>query len=80
MFGVERENTGFSDEDFMQAFKLFNRTKVQPVQKRIIDYIDKILGVKGSVVIKPFTIDWGEEEEQTTTNDNNNVNVEEEVK
>ena len=80
VFGVERENTGFSDEDFMQAFKLFNRTKVQPVQKRIIDYIDKILGVKGSVVIKPFSIDWGEEEEQTTTNDNNNVNVEEEVK
>lgn len=68
VFGVERENTGFSDEDFQQAFKLFNRTKIQPTQKRIIDFVDKILGTIGSISIKPFSIDWGENNIENSVN------------
>lgn len=61
VFGVFEEGKGFSDQDFVSAFKLFNRTRVKPSQKRIIDALDKVLGVKGSVTIKPFSIDFSEE-------------------
>lgn len=60
LFGIERDNTGFSDEDFKTAFKLYNRTRIKPVQKKIIDGIDYILGTKGSIAIAPYSIDWGE--------------------
>ena len=63
IFGIEKDTTGFNDEDYQQAFKLFNRTKVQPVQKRLIDTFDRIFGVVGSVKIRPFSIDWSEDEE-----------------
>lgn len=75
VFGVEKETTGFNSEDFQQAFKLFNRTKIKPIQGRIIDTLDKIFNTKSSIVIKPFTIDWGEDE-----NKNNNESNEQIVK
>lgn len=61
-------NTGFSDQDFDKAFKVFNRTVIQPIQQRLIDGIDKVLGQKGSITILPFKIDWGEDETQETVN------------
>lgn len=66
IFGVEKDTTGFNSEDYQQAFLLANRTKIYPVQKRIIDTIDKVLGVTGSIRIEPFTIDF----EDTNNADN----------
>lgn len=61
VFGVEKDTTGFNDEDYQQAFKLFNRTKVRPIQKRIIDTLDKVFDTKGSITIRPFSIEWEED-------------------
>lgn len=61
LFGVEREDTGFGDEDYMQAFKLYNRLRVKPLQKKIVAMFDKIYGVENSIEIKPFTIDWSDD-------------------
>ena len=51
------DSTGFAEEEFTSAFKLYNRTVVRPIQRNICDSLDKIFGVKGSVTITPFNTD-----------------------
>lgn len=68
IFGLPTQDTGFNDQDFKEAFKLFNKTVILPMQKKICNAFDKILGVENAIVIEPFTIDWGE-------NDNNNDKI-----
>lgn len=57
LFGIPTESLGFSSEEYESAFKLFNRTQIQPVQDLIVDSFDKIFGRPGSIVIKPFSIE-----------------------
>lgn len=73
IFGVEKETTGFNSEDYEQAFKLYNRVRVSPIQKKIVTMLDKIFNMKGSVEIMPFTIDWSENKDNTEETVNNNV-------
>lgn len=68
LFGIQKETAGFSDEDYQQAFKLFNRTVVRPIQKKIVIMMDKIFGMENSTTIKPFSIDWTEESEDENKN------------
>lgn len=58
LFGVEKENSGFNDEDYEQAFKLYNKIRVSPIQKKIKNMFSNIFGVENAIEIKPFTIDW----------------------
>lgn len=60
LFGLNPENNGFSAVEFASAYKLYNKTVVQPIQTDIIDTFDKIYGVKDSIIIEPFTINWDE--------------------
>lgn len=62
LFGIPTENLGFSNEEYESAFKLYNRTQIRPLQIKIVDAIDKILGVKGSIEIAPFTLNNDTEE------------------
>lgn len=62
LFGIPTENNGFASDDYDQAFKLFNRTVIRPVQKVICNAFDKIIGKQDTVAIKPFSIDWAEDE------------------
>lgn len=57
LFGFPNQTTGFSEQEYQSAFKLYNRTVVRPIQNEIIDSFDKILGTKGSIVITPFSIE-----------------------
>lgn len=57
IFGLMTESKGFAEEEFEQAFRLYNRTAVKPVQRVICDTMDKIFGVKNSLTIDAFTID-----------------------
>lgn len=57
LFGIPTENLGFSNEEYEAAFKLFNRTRVRPFQRAIIDTFDKLYGEKGSLEIRPFSLD-----------------------
>lgn len=57
LFGIPTESLGFSAEEYDSAFKLFNRTQIQPIQSAIIDAFDKIYGTKGSITITPFNIE-----------------------
>lgn len=56
LFGLMTESKGFSSEEFEQAFKLYNKTAVLPIQRRIADAYDKIYGQKGVLTIKPFDL------------------------
>lgn len=56
LFGIPTENLGFSQEEYDKAFKLFNRTVIRPLQKRMIAIFEKIYG-EGAISIKPFSLD-----------------------
>ena len=56
LFGLMDETTGFSEQEFAEAFKLYNRTVVRPVQRRITRALERIWG--GPVLtIKPFSLE-----------------------
>lgn len=60
IFGLMTENNGFSAEEFEQAFKLYNRTVVKPIQKLIVDTFKKVLG-GDYLAIEPFSLEEKEE-------------------
>jgi hypothetical protein len=59
LFGIPTESLGFSSEEYESAFRLFNRTQIRPIQKKIADAYDKIYGQKGVLTIVPFSMDEG---------------------
>lgn len=60
LFGLPTA-TGFSTEEYMEAFKLYNRTVVLPVQKIIVKSINKLIGK--TITITPFSLDYDKEKD-----------------
>lgn len=60
LFGFSLEGTGFNKQEFQEAFQLYNKTTVEPIQKDIQRTFNKIFGVDNSLVIEPFKIEEGE--------------------
>lgn len=56
------KDTGFSKTEFSEAFTLYNRTVIKPMQQNLIDSLETVFGQK-CIEIKPFTINWSENEE-----------------
>lgn len=56
LFGINPENNGFSDAEYAQAFKLFNRTQVRPRQRKIADAFARIYGAPVLEIV-PFSLD-----------------------
>ena len=61
LFGIDQEKTGFNANEYTSAFRLFNKTVVEPFQNKIIRAFDKIFNTKDSIIIKPFTINFDKE-------------------
>jgi phage portal protein BeeE len=57
LFGLMTESTGFNEQEFGEAFKLYNRTVVKPIQKLIANTMDKVFGIEGSITIQPYTLE-----------------------
>lgn len=57
LFGIPTATTGFNMQEFSEAYKLYNKTVIQPLQKRIIRAFNKIFDIDNSIVIKPFKMD-----------------------
>ena len=57
LFGIPTDNNGFSVDDYTNAFKLYNRTMVRPIQREICDAYDRIFGRAGVLTITPFSLD-----------------------
>lgn len=56
LFGIPTKTTGFSEQEYEEAFKLFNRTVVKPLQKKIEKTFDRIFKTKNSLTIIPFNL------------------------
>ena len=56
LFGVPTAS-GFSMEEYEQAFRLFNRTQIRPVQQLIRGAVGKALGDPDILTIAPFTLE-----------------------
>lgn len=68
--GITLDNQGFAEQNFEDAYRLFNKTVVQPLQQDVVNGINKLLG-DGAVSITPFNLKWDD------TADDNNQNVNE---
>lgn len=64
LFGLMTESTGFSEQEYKEAFKLYNKTVIQPIQRIIIKSFDKILCKTNSISIQKFDIDFEENSEE----------------
>lgn len=56
LFGLMTESKGFAQEEFEQAFKLYNKTVVKPIQKLVKDTLNKIFGME-AIEIVPFSME-----------------------
>lgn len=55
LIGDNSDASGFTTTEFQDAFTLFNRTVIRPVQKTLIKLVNDILPL--DVTIKPFSLD-----------------------
>lgn len=69
LFGLPTKTTGFNEQEFAEAFKLYNKTTVQPIQKVIKTAFNKILSVDNAITIEPFKLNNNEEENTPITNE-----------
>lgn len=60
LFGIPTENLGFSQEEYEGAFKLFNRTVVRPIQKKMVREFSK---AGWDLTIAPFSLEDNNDEE-----------------
>lgn len=60
LFGIPTESLGFSSEEYESAFKLFNRTQIRPMQRKILDAFSKIYGT-AAITIVPFSLEGSTE-------------------
>lgn len=56
LFGVNPDNNGFSKEEFLQAFELYNKTMIQPIQKEVVRCFNKIYDVDNAFSFIPFEL------------------------
>lgn len=63
LFGVMTETTGFNEQEFSEAFKLFNRTMIRPIQRDICDTLDYVFGQSQCLTIKPFSLEQNNSEQ-----------------
>ena len=56
LFGLMDETVGFSEQEFTEAFALYNATTVRNIQRTLIDSFDKVFQMKGTVTIDTFSI------------------------
>lgn len=67
IFGLLSESTGFNDQEFKAAYKLYYATQIKPAQTKINKQVSKALGVEQALIFKPLIIDW-----EDTDSDNSN--------
>lgn len=69
LMGDSSENTGFNKQAYIEAFALYNKTVIQPIQKELEKVINGVLG-DGALHFDKFTVDWSE-----TGEDEDNSNI-----
>lgn len=60
ILGNYQEGTGFNSQDYAQAYKMYSRIAITPVQRQLADSFQFIFG-KTVLSITPFKINWSDE-------------------
>lgn len=55
LFGLQNESKGFSKEEFIECFALYQRTQIQPIQKKIERSLKRVTGADFTIL--PFNLD-----------------------
>ena len=61
LFGMKEENGGFSKTEFMEAFELYNKTVISPIQKDIKRVFDKVFNMDNSIIFNKFELSDSDE-------------------
>ena len=69
LLGYNKTNSAFTSQEFEQAFKLYQKTVIQPITQQLEFVLELFFNVEFK--FKPFTIDWGD------TNENGNIPTQE---
>lgn len=69
LMGDATDNTGFNKQAYIEAFSLYNKTVIQPIQREIEGVINSVLG-EGALHFDKFEVDWSETGEGE---DNSNI-------
>ena len=58
LFGLMTETAkGFNSQEFAEAFRLFNKTVIRPLQKILVNAFDRATETEGVLEIEPFSYD-----------------------
>lgn len=60
LFGMKSEGNGFSKEEFLEAFELYNKCVIRPIQNDIRRIFDKLFGIDNSIVFNRFELEDSE--------------------
>ena len=60
LFGLNPENTGFSKQEFLESFQLFNKTVIEPIQKILLKAFNKIFDAQDTLKFNKMVV-WDEE-------------------
>lgn len=58
LFGLMNRTSGFSEQEFKSAYKLYFATQIKPIQNKINKQVSRALGVKNAIIFQPLVIDW----------------------
>ena len=56
LFGMNPENNGFSKAEFLEAFELYEKTVVRPIQNDIKRVFDKLFMMENSIIFNRFEL------------------------
>lgn len=59
LMGLPTATTGFNAQEYSSAFKLYQKTVIQPIQDIIVNAINRVIG-KNAISIVPFQINFDE--------------------
>lgn len=68
LLGNGEDSTGFNKAAYIEAFALYNKTVIQPIQSEIEEVINGVLG-DGALHFDKFTVDWSETGDDESTDD-----------
>lgn len=60
LFGLNPENNGFSKAEFLEAFELYEKTVVRPIQNDIKRVFDKLFNMENAIMFNRFTLEDSE--------------------
>lgn len=60
IFGLPTETTGFNEQEYAGAFKLYEKFMIKPIQKNIIRALENIFIIGNPITIEPFKINFEE--------------------